>query len=103
MWPTEDSKSKGDRMSEAGPRFLVGMDSRPVRYPMSDEVFEEFRRRLLDAPGREIVSVSRVNGDVVRIVQRGSGHTTTSVMKLIGDLVVEFSIGNAIAIEPGQK
>jgi hypothetical protein len=103
MWPTDGSKDKGDGSTGAGPKFLVGMDGRPVRFPMTDEIFEEFRRRLLDAPGSDVVSVSRFDEKTVQIITRGAGAASPATMQLIGALVLEFSIGNPIAIKPEPR
>lgn len=96
IWPGGEGKDKGDEASNRGPSFLVGMDGRPVRYPMSDETFEIFRRRLLDAPDSEVVSVARVDG-VVKVVTRRSG--SPRVTALIGAAVVEYMVGDPIVIE----
>lgn len=102
MWPTDDGKGKGAGVS-SGPDFLVGMNGRPVRYPMTDNTFEEFRRRLVDAPGSDVVSVTRFDERVVTIVTRGSGPASPSTVKLISDIVMQFNVGNTIAIQPESK
>lgn len=96
IWPTGDSKDKDASTGEGRPNFLVGMDGRPARFPMTDDTFEEFKRRLLDASGGNVVSVERFDDRTVTIVTRGAASPST--MKLMGELVVEFSIGNSIAI-----
>lgn len=101
MCPNDGSKDKGDDApTGTGPKFLVGMDGRPVRYPMTDETFEEFRRRLLDAPGSEVVSVERFDENVVTVVTRGSGPASTSTVKLISEVAARFNVGKTIAIRP---
>lgn len=98
MWPQQDGKDKGVGASNRGPDFLVGMDARPVRYPMTDDTFEEFRRRLLEAPGSEVVSVERFDENVVTVVVRGSGPASPAVVKLVSKVGVQFNVGNTIAI-----
>jgi hypothetical protein len=100
MWDTDDKGKDGAPKPARG--FMVGMDNRPVRYPMTDDTFEQFRQRLLDSPDVEVVSVSRV-GDAVRIVERGTGHASKPLVALLGALVNEFSIGNGIVIEPSDR
>ncbi|MEO6533582.1 MAG: hypothetical protein ABIO06_08415 [Pseudolysinimonas sp.] len=63
---------------------------------MTDEVFNEFRARLLECRDSPIVSVKRGNGNVVTIVARGPSER---IVNMLRPLVFEFNIGNSIAIE----
>lgn len=90
------NKEKKKDDAPGGRRFLVGMDGRPVRYPMTDETFNAVRERLLAVD--EVVSVELLDGGLLKIV-KGREASQVRLTHELGELVIQFSFSNPVVIE----